>query len=245
VFGVLDSSLPCVPFLHSDLEDISLRALRGTVAPEVRSRRLNEAVAKHNEVFLWRDGESCFLWPLGLEYHRNLLESEVEHGVERAFISAIEPWERSSSEQPRFFPLHSLKPWLDEMKLLWLVTRIAEGERRLDDLSRAARELWLLTINSDIMSAAEKAPPVLDASPGILKVPRDDPEWEGVLRLDSNEIVLCRSERFGEGEDYLAYFERLASNQMGAAEILDRWATSPRAHIQKAYARAARALRGP
>jgi len=54
---------------------------------------------------------------------------------------------------------------------------------------------------------------------------------------EKKQIILARSERAGEGEDYLAYLDLLLENKMSIEKICDVWRTSHEPCLKKAYAR--------
>lgn len=239
VFGVLGAKMLCVPFAARELEARFLRGIHGLTTPQEWAADATRTSAQ--QVPLWRDGESSLLHPLGPEFESALLAAETDANVGRSFLSELGPVP-PRAELPgrtlRYFPQHSLKPWLDTMKLFWFVNRIREIESDVRSLPEDIRRVWLLTTNSDILAAAEKNPPVVRVHPDVFSVPASDPLWEGVMRLpESGELILTRSERAGEGEDYLAYLELLLRKQRSIADICDEWRHSAQPHLQKAFAR--------
>jgi hypothetical protein len=239
--GVFGTPMLCIPFASREVETTYLQALHGTVTPAHWAESAARASAGRDTV-IWRDGESCLLHPLAPDFEAQMLEAEAAAGVERRFLSELPatPEREPLSGQLRYFPLHSMKPWMEAMKLYWFIDRTRRIEESLSSISDAARRLWLLTINSDILSAAEKGPPVITVSKAVLAAPQSDPLWEGVVALpESQHVVLTRSERAGEGEDYLAYAESLLSGALSFEAICEKWRTSEEPHLRKAWARVA------
>lgn len=241
VHGVLSTQMLCIPFADIDLEQKRLSALHGVIesrqwCDEVKSK------SSSGNLFIWRDGESCLLFPLGLEYEKRIFKGELTAGVERQFLSEIS-FDVQSNEYKRdgalqYFPLHSMKPWFNEMKLYWYAARVGDVEKALYSLPENHRLFWLLTINSDILSSAEKNSPVIEVSEEVFQVDHDNFLWEGIIpNSEEKQVILTRSERAGEGEDYLAYFESLIQNKMTVNEILKAWKGSNESHLKKAYAR--------
>lgn len=237
--GVLGATMPCVPFTDTELENLFLTSIHGITDPELWAARA-AALAAQRDCYLWRDGESCLLLPLGVELEGQTFRRERDAGVQRLFLSEADTHlpPQSLVGELKYFPLHSLKAWLDTMKLYWFVSRIQEIERLLPELPDALVPFWCLLINSDILSAAEKEPPVVKVSREILEFSSESPLWDGVIPLpESGEVILSRSERAGEGEDYLAYFDLLREGTRSVAEVLEEWEKSNEPHLRKAHAR--------
>jgi hypothetical protein len=241
LYGILDTPMWCIPFAHGTLESHYLGALRGAIASETWAHAAAEK-AEHGTLAIWRDGESCLLTPLGVAYEAHIFQAEAAAGVERQFLSEMTLTEQtstaSSAPRLRYFPQHSLGPWLKEMKLFWLVARVRDIEQEFSRLNEHERLLWSLVINSDILSAVEKEPPVVPVSVEVLRVDQQHMSWEGVLPLpEQGKVVLTRSERAGEGEDYLAYLELLRARRLSLHEICQHWRDVQHPHLLKALAR--------
>lgn len=242
IHGVFSTPMLCIPFSARELETAYLHALHGT-APAAQWAEMARRAAGHTQIAVWRDGESCLLHPLGPQFEAGLLAAEAEAGVERTFLSEL-PLSPPRTELPggtlRWFPLHSMKPWLETMKLYWFVERTRRIEQSLETLDERLRRLWLLTINSDILSAAEKSPPVVNVSEDVLRAAPGDPLWDGVIALsESGQLILTRSERAGEGEDYLAYLEAALDGRIPLDDVVQRFAAAAEPHLRKAWARTA------
>jgi hypothetical protein len=251
VSGTLDTDIGCIPFVQKSLEDLYLLALHGVISPKCWSQGIIEAAAMNTEsssdIYIWRDGESSLLIPNGIEYEASLLESEHIQGITRQFLSETSFdyffKEQSHDRDLRdnyvnFFPTYSMKPWFNEMKLYWFISRIHEIESQFTALSNVEKKIWLLLINSDILSAVEKKPPTISVSKDVFSVDPLDISWIGVLaHSERSEITLMRSERSGEAEDYLAYWEKCHEKKASLELLLRAWSTSSKAYLQKAYAR--------
>jgi hypothetical protein len=240
IFGVFGTEMSCIPFVAKDLELRYLRGLHGSVRPEEWAAAVREADNGAPTV-IWRDGESCLMHPLAPRHEAEMLEAEAASGIERLFLSEL-PVPSAPVAMPdgvlRYFPLHSMRPWLDSMKLYWFIGRVQRIEQELDSLPDEVKRFWLLTINSDILSAAEKSAPIVDVSEDVLRADANDFLWEGIVPLaEKRQVILTRSERAGEGEDYLAYCELVASGRRAAAEVIETLRTATDAHLRKAYAR--------
>ena len=237
--GVFGTPMLCIPFASRDVETVYLHALHGTVTPAHWAATAGTA-SHAGDTVIWRDGESCLLHPLAPDFEAQMLEAEEAAGVERRFLSELpaSPEPELAAGKLRYFPLHSMKPWMEAMKMYWFIDRTRRIEESLSSISEPARRLWLLTINSDILSAAEKGPPVVTVSDAVLSAPQSDPLWDGVVALpESKHIVLTRSERAGEGEDYLAYAESLLSGALSNEAIIEQWQAADEPHLRKAWAR--------
>jgi hypothetical protein len=237
--GVFGTPMLCIPFASRDVETAYLQGLHGTFTP-ARWAETAARAAGAGETVIWRDGESCLLHPLAPDFEAQMLDAEAAAGVERRFLSDLPatPEPELADGKLRYFPLHSMKPWMEAMKLFWFIDRTRRIEESLSSISEEARRLWLLTINSDILSAAEKGPPIVTVIESVLSAPASDPLWEGVVALpESRHVALTRSERAGEGEDYLAYAEALLGGDLSFEAICERWRVAEEPHLRKAWAR--------
>lgn len=219
VFG---ARLPCIPF-QGALTDRYLDALHS-----FESGPWNAAVLETERaapIFTWRDGESSFLIPQGLERERAWLEGESSR-IERGSLgSALEQshFSTEAAAQPglaRAYPVHSFSAWFKEFRMLGFLGRIERIEQRLDSLPRDLQVIWLQAINSDVLSAVEKDSPVVTLKRG----PGQAPE---------TRYTIWRSERGFEGEDYLAILEALLEAP-GDDSYLK---TADKPHLQKLRAR--------
>ncbi len=236
VKGVMGNSLLCIPFNQKEEYSIFLDVLHGHLSPDVWVDVLEE---QESPFIFWRDAESCFLFPMGVELEGRFLKKEKERGIKRVFLSEldIETREVQSSEYYSF-AYQSLRPWFKDMKLYWLTSRLQAIEIRLEEYSEVIQSLWMLTINSDIMASAEKSFPVISVTPEVFSVPFDSFQWIGVESYrENNKLCLIRSERAAEGEDYLAYLGMLIEDESKIYEVLDEWKNTKMPHLKKAYAR--------
>jgi hypothetical protein len=219
VKGVLGSELLCIP-CEGKLTVAFLESLYGFDGTGWNNTLLS---CTSPRIFSWRDGESAFLIPEGIEREENWLRSE-SRSIRREFLQDLAAIGLHSDKQGqnhfyRSYPVHSFTRWMKEFRMLGFVQRIQAIERKLERFSIVELGLWLQTINSDILSAVEKPSPTvrlgLKNRPGPVK-----------------EHVIKRSERGFEGEDYLALLE--GSLRGERCDHLDR---SPAAHIEKVRAR--------
>ncbi|MCK4823004.1 hypothetical protein KA005_45000 [bacterium] len=236
VKGVLGESVVCIPFNQKKEYIVFLHVLHGHLQQEKWTEIIK---SKRNAFAFWRDGESCLLVPKGVELERRLLKAEKEKGIERIFLSEIKLEAQTIPSNKYFsFAYPSLRPWLKDMKLYWLTSRIRDIELNLNDYPPFIQTLWMLTINSDIMSSAEKDSPLIKVTPEIFSVPPESPQWIGIESdRKNNQLTLIRSERAADGEDYLAYLDKLLENSLTIEKVFDIWKNSNMPHLKKAYAR--------
>jgi len=237
--GVLNTQMWCIPFAEGELEKKYLSAIHGVTTPDVWCEEIDRRSS--SDFFLWRDGESCLLLPLGVDHEAMIFEAELIAGVKRKFLSEISFEANDTTKESaalRYFPLHSMKPWLNEMKLYWFVSRVRDIEKVISSLPDSHRLFWLLIINSDILSSVEKNPPIIDVGENVFNVDRGNFLWDGVIPIrEKRQVILKRSERAGEGEDYLAYIDLLKEKKITPEEICAIWRRSDEPHLRKGYAR--------
>ena len=105
-------------------------------------------------VYGWRDGESPFLIPDGVEREAHFVAQSSKQ-FKRYFLSEV--MESSSFEQKvNAYPQNSLLPWFSNFRLLWYINEVKLLESGLQDLSPLKSALFLLLLNSDILSSTEK-----------------------------------------------------------------------------------------
>jgi hypothetical protein len=220
--GVLDSRIPCIPF-HGALTKAYLDALHNfDVTPWTEAVRS----AHESPVFTWRDGESCFLVPDGINRERVWLTAEPPD-IKREILSTalsdlkFESHDYRSSDAPPSYPVHSFSAWFKEFRMLGFLGRLERIEQRLHSLSRDLLVVWLQAINSDILSAVEKDSPVVSLVPQI---------GSGAAK---SRFTVWRSERGFEGEDYLALLEAAIDEPARLSHI----STSSKPHLRKLRAR--------
>lgn len=205
VRGLGGTRLPCLP-VRGRLTDSYLDALH-RYDPESWNEALRSCA--EGTVVCWRDGESAFLLPDGLERERHWLAGE--RCGERVFLSQIESEylapESLSSEHLRSYPIHSFLAWMKEFRMMGYLGRLQRLETEPHTFSTEQLVLWLQAINSDVMSAVEKRSPQIGLLP----------------KADADALVthtLLRSERGFEGEECLALLERSLE---GDAEAFERF----------------------
>ena len=237
--GVLNTRMWCIPFAEGELEKKYLSAIHGVTTPDAWCEEIDRGSS--SDLFLWRDGESCLLLPLGVDHEAMIFEAELIAGVKRKFLSEISFEANDIAKESavlRYFPLHSMKPWLNEMKLYWFVSRVRDMEKVISSLPDRHRLFWLLIINSDILSSVEKNPPIIDVGENVFNVDSGNFLWDGVIPIrEKRQVILKRSERAGEGEDYLAYIDLLKEKKITPDEICAIWRRSDEPHLRKGYAR--------
>jgi len=193
---------------------------------------------------LWRDGESAFLFPRGIEFERMIFDDEKHQNVERFFISEkIDDFLKEAnihkdSQVIKHFPQHQLDHWLSDFKMIWLLEHLNQLERTIDKQTSVIQKLWLLAINSDIPASSEKKSIKISVHPDVFLVPNDDISWEGVI-ADEKSLMLTflRSERFFEGEEYLILCEELIDGQFSEAEFKQKILKSEEPYLKKVYSR--------
>lgn len=196
--GVLGSRLKCIPF-EGSLTDGYLTSIH-TYDAGAWNDVLTASASPLS--FSWRDGESSFLIPDGLNRELAWLESEDVSVVRQSLTASIgdmrfERIDPTDLATVRSYPTHSFAAWFKESRMLGYLGRLNRYEARALRMSDEMTALWLQAINSDILSAVEKDSPIV-----TLKSSRDaDSEFA--------TFTIWRTERGFEGEDYLARLERL------------------------------------
>jgi hypothetical protein len=220
--GVLDSCISCIPF-HGALTKDYLDALHAFDA-----KSWNAAVLSSREtpIFTWRDGESCFLIPDGLERERAWLQGEspdIQRETLRAALAGLtfKSHDHLSFASPPSYPVHSFSAWFKEFRMLGFLRRLERIEDRLDSLPNDLLVIWLQAINSDVLSAVEKDSPVISLTP------------QTGNGADQSLFTIWRSERGFEGEDYLALLDA-ALDEPGCIKSVSE---SSKPHMRKLGAR--------
>lgn len=170
-------------------------------------------------VFTWRDGESPFLIPDGIERERAWLVGE--RGIGRRLLREVS-LDFAGPDQffhyhLRAYPVHSFQDWMKEFRMIGYLRRLERMEYEIPHLSLTEQTLWLHAINSDVLSAVEKRSPVVRLRPR-----------EGAAGEFPHTI--WRSERGFEGEAYLYALDALRE---GNRVPLDGLLASPDAHAVK------------
>ena len=191
--GLFGTRIDCISF-RGKLTDHYLEAIH-----KFDCGAWNKAVLSEPEenLFAWRDGESSFLLPASLSRESSWLENE-DPSIERAHLKkeriSFTPNEDLEEGQYKSYPVHSFSAWMKEFRMLGFVNRIGRIEETLDAMTEEQVHLWLMVINSDILSAIEKKSPVVSL--------RDAPNGQS-----PHDFRIHRSERGFEGEEYLALLE--------------------------------------
>lgn len=183
VKGILDSSLGCIP-VQGILTQLYLKSIQLLEISE-----WNKIVTAGNrDLYFWRDGESSFLLPHGLEREEFWL---ANCSVPRVHLGDEIYAEKIPSNLFQSYPVHSFSAWMKEFRMMGYISRLTEIERKICRLPSMAKYLWLLAINSDILSSVEKRSPVVQ-----LKLFDADGQI--------HPFRILRSERGWEGEEFLA-----------------------------------------
>ena len=220
--GVLGSCIPCIPFQGSLTKDY-LDALHGFDAKPWNAALLS---ARETPVFTWRDGESCFLIPDGIEREHAWLQGESS-GIQRETLRTalagltFKSHDHLSFASPPSYPVHSFSAWFKEFRMLGFLRRLERIEDRLDSLPTDHLVVWLQAINSDVLSAVEKDSPVISLSPQA-----GDSDSQ-------SSFTVWRSERGFEGEDYLALLDAALDDPTRLQSL----AESGKPHMRKLGAR--------
>lgn len=216
VSGVLGSGLASVP-LDGGLTQAYLAALHDWEGAPWNAALCAGAAGPR---FSWRDGESWLFLPDGLAREVTWLRDESP-AVRRVFVrDAVSHAPVATMDAVNSYPVHSFAEWVREFRMLGYLQRVREAEHRVASFSVDEQALWLQAINSDVLSAVEKDDPRI-----LLRV---------AARLEREELVLPRTDRGFEGEDFLAMLE-----QFGTSDVRDYLAKSERPHLRKLRARMA------
>jgi hypothetical protein len=182
--GIPDGALACIP-ARGELTKVYLSSLQ-LLDPDIWTGAL---AAIHTGV-LWRDGESSFLLPDGIERERFWLDNSVAD-----WSHLPVPEEGEIADTPLLgYPVHPFAAWMDEMSMLWFLQRVRALEQRvLEDRQPIGIARWLDCINSDILSAVEKRSPVISlrplggGAPGSFRIARSARGFEGEALLEAAE----------------------------------------------------------
>ena len=195
ILTIFDQGFPCFP-IDGRLTKGYLHALHF-----YDNSRWEKRIAEHpyDTVVGWRDGESPFFLPDGVEREIAWLRGETDR-VERIFLReymaqyGLECLSVSKHPYLQHYPVHSFSAWMREFRMLGYIERVRDFEQNLSEFSSLEKILWLQTINSDILSAVEKRSPVIQ----ILS--------EGRV----SDHTIWRTERHVEGEAFLHLRSRVA-----------------------------------
>lgn len=190
VRGLFGTYLECIPFLGK----LTFDYLEALHMFDCTAWNQSISASDGQLLFSWRDGESPFFIPDGLTRESCWLSGE-DAAIERVHIrdTTIEfaPGGLLDEHHYKSYPVHSFSAWMKEFRMLGFIHRIQRIEESLTD---EQVHLWLLTINSDILSAIEKRSPVVR----MIQAPDSDTTFD---------FTIQRSERGFEGEEYLAVLE--------------------------------------
>lgn len=215
VLGVNGVKLGCIT-IDGKLTYDYLRALH-YYSSDVWNKNIN--ANKNKYVFSWRDGESPFLIPDGINREKFWLKDESAK-IQRKHLKDAElqylPNDKLDKENFKSYPIHSFSVWMEGLRMLGFLHRIQRIEERIHFLSKEQIILWLHVIGSDILSAVEKRSP-------IIKI-KTHPNQRKI-----KEHVIQRSERGFEGEEYLYLLEQSIKN----SKLSDYVFSSQEAHLIK------------
>jgi hypothetical protein len=192
--GLYDTTVECISF-----NEVSYHAYLKTI--QLFDNSWNEAILAQPEamVFSWRDGESPFFLNDTAQREAYWLEHESTD-IARCFLSECLPqltFEQNESlpeNSYHYYPVHSITPWMREMKMMGFISRLQQLETRLPTFTAQEKYWWLQVINSDILSAIEKNSPLIH----VKNQPTD---------TDTQEHFIWRSERGMEGEEIVSMLE--------------------------------------
>lgn len=207
VKGIFQSQLECIPFAGHCTSGYlkAIHLFDATAWNEAVLSTINETV------YTWRDGESSFFLPDGVEREAAWLAGE-DASVVRLHLGEPEHDYLANNQlgdgMYHSYPVHSFLPWMREFRMLAFVNRVVHleqsiAEHGIDDSLFA----WLMSTGSDILSAIEKKSPVVDIAP------RRGESTEG--------FTIMRSERGLEGEEYLLLAERCRKSGKLPLELLN------------------------
>jgi hypothetical protein len=196
ISGIFGSSLLCLPFKRSATQAY-LKAIQLLDISHWNS--LLDGCTQ-SVLFSWRDGESSFFLPNGLEREEFWLKNQSK-AIHRRHLGLSKHCEYSDYNvdtkinHVKCYPVHSFLGWMRELRMLGFVNRINLIEAQINNLSVEQQHYWLLVINSDILSSVEKSSPIVNIRTTV-----------NSLELKKHQIF--RSERWLEGEEYLALLEK-------------------------------------
>lgn len=217
--GLLGARLGCLPVDGSLTLDY-LQAMHG-----YDSRSWNDALlgCASETLLAWRDGESCFLVPDGVAREEHWLSHETDriqrHTLEELQVDFIEP-SGVDEEVIAHFPVHPFAGWMKEFRMLGYLGRLLEYEDRSHHGAPLEVALWLMLINSDVLSAVEKR--------AVRVRLRDGPDMDAW-----SEVRLHRTRRDFEAEECLALLTRLGTGQ----DVWPLVEASSQPHLRKLSAR--------
>lgn len=214
--GIMNKSLICIPCL-GELTNLYLESIHN-----YSTDKWNVGILKHKleYIYSWRDGESSFFIPDGLEREKQWLISESSD-IKRIFLAEhLKDINfqniNDDTSMVLHYPIHSFYDWMKEFSMLGFVKRIQSIEANLPNISVDSLAIWLQIINSDILSSVEKDSPIIN-----LKTSKNS--------NSTNKHTIWRSERGFEGEEFIKYFELIKKNETP----FDYFKTCPEPHLIK------------
>ncbi len=149
--GIPEGHLICIP-VTGNLTNAYLKTIQ-----RLDSTIWYKAISPNESSLIWRDGESSFLLPDGLEREKYwlLCSREVRRHLVVPDINKLLCYENG-------YPVHPFSAWLNEMSMLWFIQRVCQLENRvINSMSALDISRWLHCINSDILSSVEKDSPIV------------------------------------------------------------------------------------
>lgn len=193
VKGLFGTSINCIP-VNGRLTQSYLHALHNFDCESWNNLIITES---RECLFSWRDGESPFFIPEGLKRESYWLENE-DAAITRRHIKdtrlSFVTNEELERHQYKSYPVHSFSAWMKEFRMLGFLNKVSRLEESLQTMTEQQKTLWLMVINSDILSAIEKRAPIVQI--------QEEPSSDGFQKF-----TIQRSERGLEGEEYLAILE--------------------------------------
>jgi hypothetical protein len=168
-------------------------------------------------VYSWRDGESSFLLPNGINRELFWLESE-DKNIKRTFLNNLEinyiKNEDLDGHYYKVYPMHPFLAWTKEMKMLWYLDKVSEIEKTFESLTVDRKIIFIHMINSDILASVEKSSPEIDI----------------IIIKEVEKFTIYRQEKGLEGEEYLSIFNSL---NMGSSEYFMKKFKARRSYLKK------------
>jgi hypothetical protein len=194
VRGLKFSNLVCYPVIGS-LTIAYLNAIHS-----YNFEKFIKLINMEKTPILWRDGESVFLIPDGVDREKHWLDSEK---IERGWVSDLDI---KTLDEDSFYtyPAHSFLAWMEEFKMFGYLNKINNIEKNLSKFNLEQLLLWLQTINSDVLSAIEKKDITINL----------------VTRSEKKKIsyLIERTNRAFEGEEFLNMLEESILNDRSYIE---------------------------
>ena len=156
--------------------------------------KINKLVENEHNPVLWRDGESIFLIPDGINREKEWLKSE---NVERGWIDDLSHGHIKNNDFYTY-PAHSFLAWMEEFKMFGYINRINALEKNIKKFNLEETLLWLQVINSDVLSSIEKKDVCIDLV--------------NYSNKESTKFTIQRTHRGYEGEEFIYILEDVLLN---------------------------------